>query len=140
MVTYMDVRNCRNCRNIFNYVVGPILCPACREKLEEQFQTVKKYIQDNPKVSIQQVSAECDVDGSQIKQWIREERLEIAEGSALLINCETCGAPIRSGRFCDKCRTEMATSFRSVMGDNKPKTPEVSTSSGKTSPKMRFLQ
>lgn len=139
-MTCMDVRNCRNCRNIFNYVVGPILCPACREKLEEQFQTVKKYIQDNPKVSIQQVSADCDVDASQIKQWIREERLEIAEGSALLINCETCGAPIHSGRFCDKCKMDMATGFRNVMNESKPKTQDIPVSSSKTSPKMRFLQ
>lgn len=140
MVIDMDIRNCRNCRSIFNYVVGPIICPACREKLEEEFQTVKKYIQENPKVSIQQVSAECDVDASQIKQWIREERLEIAEGSALLINCEACGTPIRSGRFCDKCKVEMATGFRNAMNADKPKAPEPAVSSSKTSPKMRFLQ
>lgn len=136
----MDIRNCRSCGNIFNYVVGPFICPTCREKREEQFQRVKKYIQENPKVSIQQVSSECDVDAAQIKQWIREERLEIAEGSALFINCETCGAPIRSGRFCDKCRFEMSSGFRNVMNENKAGASHVSTDKEKTSPKMRFLQ
>ena len=42
-----DIRNCRICGKIFNYVVGPVVCPRCKEKLEEKFQEVKKYIQDN---------------------------------------------------------------------------------------------
>ena len=32
----MNVRNCRHCGRIFNYVAGPIMCPACREKMEEK--------------------------------------------------------------------------------------------------------
>ncbi len=40
----MNVRNCRKCGNLFNYVSGPPICMACREKLEEKFQEVKKYI------------------------------------------------------------------------------------------------
>ena len=136
----MDIRNCRKCGNIFNYVVGPIICPACREKQEEEFQKVKKYVLENPRVSIQQVSAECDVDAAQIKQWIREERLEIAEGSALFINCELCGALIRSGRFCDKCRVEMSSGFRNVMKENGTDVPRHPSNIEKGNPKMRFLQ
>ena len=30
----MDVRTCRGCRRIFNYVSGPMLCPACKQALE----------------------------------------------------------------------------------------------------------
>lgn len=135
----MDIRNCRKCGNIFNYVVGPIICPACREKQEEEFQKVKKYVLENPRVSIQQVSEECDVDAVQIKQWIREERLEIAEGSSLYINCELCGAPIRSGRFCDKCRVEMSSGFRNVMKENGTDVPRHSSNNEKGNPKMRFL-
>ena len=33
------------CGKIFNYVVGPVICPRCREAREEKFQEVKKYIQ-----------------------------------------------------------------------------------------------
>ena len=39
-----DIRNCRICGKIFNYVMGPVVCPRCKEKLEEKFQEVKKYI------------------------------------------------------------------------------------------------
>ncbi len=108
----MDVRNCKKCGNIFNYGFGQVICPACREALESKFQQVKKYIQENPGVNIPQVAKECQVDTQQIQQWLREERLEIVAGSALLINCEKCGATIRSGRYCDKCKAEVTNSLR----------------------------
>ena len=38
----MNVRNCRKCGTIFNYVMGPIVCPACREALEEKFKEVNE--------------------------------------------------------------------------------------------------
>ena len=67
----MNVRNCRKCGSLFNYVSGPPICPACREKLEEKFQEVKKYIQDNGHASIPEVAEACDVSTNQIHQWLR---------------------------------------------------------------------
>ena len=68
----MNVRNCRKCGRIFNYVMGPIVCPRCKEEQENKFQEVKKYVQDNRGADIHEVATECDVDPSQIRQWIRE--------------------------------------------------------------------
>lgn len=113
----MNIRNCRMCGHIFNYVAGPFLCPHCREKMEAKFQEVKEYIRNNPGVSIQDVSENCDVEPSQIQQWLREERLELTEGSSILLNCEKCGAPIRSGRFCEKCKYDMAMDLQSVTAE-----------------------
>ena len=42
----MELMNCRNCKKLFNYIAGEKLCPACKEKLEEKFQKVKKYIEE----------------------------------------------------------------------------------------------
>ena len=92
----MNVRNCRRCRKLFNYVVGPIVCPQCRDELEAEFQKVKKYVQEHPRVDIRTVSEECEVDVSQIRQWVREERLEFADDSAVGLNCERCGKIIKS--------------------------------------------
>lgn len=85
----MNIRNCRMCGHIFNYVAGPILCPHCREKMEAKFQEVKEYIRANPGVGIQDVAENCDVEPSQIQQWLREERLELTEGSAIYLQCES---------------------------------------------------
>ena len=83
-------------------MAGLVFCPACRVKVEKKFQEVKEYIRDNKGVGIQQVADACEVDVGQIRQWLREERLELAADSALYLNCESCGQPIRSGRFCER--------------------------------------
>ena len=132
----MDVRNCRGCGKLFNYVSGPFMCPACREKLEEKFQEVKKYIQENRGVTVADVAEACEVDANQIRQWIREERLEFASGASE-IACEKCGAPITSGRFCDKCKSPMVNSLNNVYKSDTPARPDRDDRAG--GPKMRFL-
>lgn len=136
----MNVRNCRMCGRIFNYVTGSILCQGCREKMEIKFQEVKEYIRAHPGVGIPEVSAACDVDPNQIRQWLRDERLEVAEDSAIYLSCEGCGAPIRSGRFCDRCKNTTAQEMRTMVNkhraDNFTKPEPKNT---KDSAKMRFL-
>ncbi len=110
----MDVKNCKDCGRLFNYVTGPKLCPACRELLEEKFQEVKKYIEENPKANISDISNELEVEMSQIQQWIREERLVFTADSVVTIECESCGKFIRTGRFCDQCKGEMTRSLNTA--------------------------
>ena len=135
----MNVRNCRKCGRIFNYVMGPRICPRCKEELEAKFQEVKAYIQDHHGADIQEVSRECDVEPAQINQWIREDRLQFAEDSPIRIPCEGCGAMLRSGRFCEKCKQEMTMGFNHAMGkDIAPKVekrPEIR----RDGDRMRYL-
>lgn len=133
----MNIRNCKNCGKMFNYVTGPTICPNCREAVEAKFQEVKEYIREHKGVGIAEVSEACSVDPAQIRQWLRDDRLEVTEDSALMLNCEACGAPIRSGKYCDRCRTNMTNSFNSILNANKPKTEFKKID--KDSPKMRYL-
>ncbi len=135
----MNVRNCGGCGRIFNYLGGPILCQACRENMESKFQEVKEFIRENPGVSIQEVSETCDVPTAQIQQWLREERLEVTENSAIYLNCESCGASIRTGKFCEKCKLNMTMGFQSILDANKPKGRPQTKGNNKDNPKMRFL-
>ena len=134
----MNVRNCKKCGKLFNYVAGAPVCPACKEALEEKFQEVKKYVYEHPGCGITEVSDECDVETKQIKQWLREERLQFSEDSAVLLNCESCGAPIRSGRFCDKCKASMAQTLGSTYKKDKPKL-EPKKKDTNEKPKMHYL-
>ena len=135
----MNVWNCRSCGSIFNYVSGPVTCPACREKLEKKFQEVKEYIRENKGVGIAEVAEACDVDPGQIRQWLREERLELAEDSAIQLACESCGRAIRSGRFCEKCNANMTRNLQDILNEGrKQQTKPVRNSSD--SAKMRFLK
>lgn len=135
----MDVRNCRICGNIFNYVVGPVMCPACRQKLEEKFQEVKNYIRENKGVKIPEVAKACDVDANQIRQWLRENRLELSAESADGLLCESCGKPIRSGRFCDKCMLNMTKGFQDIVKSGK-QTAQRPLTREEDGAKMRFLK
>lgn len=134
----MDVRNCRSCGKLFNYMGGPPLCPACIKKLDEKFIQVKAYIYDNPEAGIQQVAEDNDVTTSQIKNWIREERLSFSKESSIGLECERCGAMIKTGRFCKSCKEKMANNLENVY-----KKPNIQQSAVKKpkdgSAKMRFL-
>ena len=103
----MDVRACKYCKRIFNYLSGPPICQSCKEELEKKFAIVKEYLYKNPGASIQTVAEECEVIREQIMRWLREDRLELAEGSSILLECRGCGCSIRGGQFCDKCRTTL---------------------------------
>ena len=134
----VNVRNCRKCGRIFNYVVGPILCPRCVEEQEKVFQVVKEYVIEHHGADIAEVSRECNVEPSQIQQWLREERLELTEGSAIYLQCEKCGAPIRSGRFCEKCKYEMSMDLQSVLPKKQQMLKQHPTSS-RDGDRMRYL-
>ena len=133
----MDVRNCRNCGRLFNYIGGPNICQACRDEAEKKFANVKEYIQDNPRSSMQEISDANDVTTNQIRQWIREERLQFSDDSPIGIECESCGAIIKTGKYCEACKNKMANSLNDAIKKPEP-TPEPPKKQP-TSNKMRFI-
>lgn len=132
----MNVRNCRKCGKIFNYIVGAVICPSCKEALEEKFKEVKQYILDNKHADVSLVAEECNVEIAQIHQWIREERLMFADDSPISIPCESCGAPIKSGKYCDKCKIELHRSLTSVQQKRSFQSETLEDSAN--GPRMRF--
>lgn len=134
----MDVRNCRKCGKVFNYISGVPICQACRELEEEKFQEVKKFVQDCKEAGINEIVEQCGVSHTQVNQWIRQERLVFADDSPIGINCEGCGTMIKTGRFCDRCKTDLA---RGISNITKPKTIEqpLPKKDPRDNPRMRYL-
>lgn len=133
----MEIKNCRSCGRLYNYMGGPNMCTRCLEKLEEKFQEVKAYLRENPNAPIEEVAETMEVSVKQIKQWIREERLSLANPELGDITCEHCGKPICSGRFCDKCKVTMQNKFYGAI--SKPEASEAKKRE-RDGNKMRFLQ
>ncbi|MBR6381377.1 MAG: flagellar protein [Lachnospiraceae bacterium] len=133
----MNARNCRRCGKIFNYVVGMPICPACKEAMEVKFQEVKEYVREHKGVGIREVAEACDVDPQQIRQWLRDDRLEMTEDSAIMLNCEGCGTPIRSGRFCDKCKAQMLSGLQQVSKSMRPAGGSTQGSNDPNGPRWR---
>lgn len=136
----MEVRNCKTCGRMFNYLGGIPLCPKCKGELEDKFAQVKEYVRDNPGATIQMVSEDNDVTVQQIRQWIREERLEFSKDSPVGIECEACGASIRTGRYCEACKKNMSDSLRRSITPAKPLVDPNANKKQRDSDKMRFLK
>lgn len=137
----MNIRNCRVCGRVFNYLSGAPVCQVCKESLEAKFQEVKEYIREHRGVGISEVAEACDVDPAQIRQWLKDDRLEVTEDSAIFLNCESCGAPIRSGKFCEKCKDNMTKGFSEVLKTGRPEpAPKPQKSSSDDGARMRFLK
>ena len=134
----MEVRNCRNCGRLFNYLGGPNICPACREEVEKKFQDVKEYIRENPRSNIQEIADANEVTTAQIKHWIREERLQFADDSPVGIECEICGATIKTGKYCEACKNNTAAALAKSI--EKPQAPEPPKEKPKKENRMRFLE
>lgn len=134
----MDVKNCRKCGKIFNYITGPVICPACKEAEDSKFQEAKKYVSEHKGVTISELAEAIEVETNTIRQWLREERLQFADDSAIGLECEKCGAMIRSGRYCDACKAGMANAFGSMY--QQPGSSPAPRKDDKTGgPKMRFV-
>ncbi len=133
----MEVRNCKGCGKLFNYLSGPPLCPSCAKALDLKFEEVKSYVYDHPRCDMQEVSDEMEVSISQIKQWIREERLSFAEDSMIGIDCEGCGVTIKTGRFCKACKDKLTNGLSNLY--KQPERPVQRQKDPKENPRMRYL-
>ncbi|MDF2821739.1 MAG: hypothetical protein K0R15_2180 [Clostridiales bacterium] len=134
----MDVRNCKNCGRIFNFVGGMGICPICTKEVEDKFQDVKKYIRETPKASLTQISEDNEVSLSIIRKWIKEERLIFTADSLVGIECESCGTMIRTGKYCERCKQEIANTMGNAY--QKPQVePEKPVFKTSTENRMRFL-
>ena len=131
-----NAKECTICHRLISTKFEGDICPACQEEM--LFSKVKEYIRSNPGVGIQDVAENCDVEPSQIQQWLREERLELTEGSAIYLQCEKGGAPIRSGRFCEKCKYEMSMDLQSVL-PQKQQMLKQHPASSRDGDRMRYL-
>lgn len=107
----MPLANCERCGRMFQTIAGIKICSRCRENDDEIYKVVKDYVYDNPGVTIDEVSAAVDVPEKMILKFLREGRLE-TQGEAMLIECEKCGAPIKSGKFCNKCTKQMTMGLK----------------------------
>ncbi len=124
----MDVKVCKNCRRLFKYIYGPELCADCAKLLsekkveptkespavvlshvvsgeEQKYDQVRDYIMANPRATVSQISEANDIIPSKLFEWIREDRLEFSDDSEhAWFTCVQCGAKIRSGRLCNRCK------------------------------------
>jgi len=83
------------------------LTDALREQVREEeskFEQVRNYINSHPNASVVQIAYANGVQPGEIFRWIKDDRLEFSSHSDASLTCIKCGAKIKSGRICDRCR------------------------------------
>ena len=134
----IDVRNCKMCGRLFNVLNNERICPACQKKLEDKFHEVKEYLEEHPGASVEQTATDNDISTKQIRQWVREERLILSTATEAGIVCEKCGKPIRTGRFCERCKERMANEFQNAYQKPEPKMENLRSTRDRD--RMRYLK
>lgn len=102
----MAIVNCKRCGRIYNKVRRDI-CQACMAQEDEWFAKVKAYLHDHPGAMLPQISEATEIDATYIIDMIRNGRLMLSDYPNLFYECERCGNPTKSGRFCASCSKEL---------------------------------
>ncbi len=78
------------------------LCPNCQASME--FRKVREYVREH-NVNEFQLAEAFGIPLRQVKQWIREGRLEYREFEKKIVNlhCQQCGKSIQFGSLCPEC-------------------------------------
>lgn len=97
--------NCQYCGGDLKKVtVGTYQCLQCGKENYDYLQTVRNYLERNGAKSAVVIAKETGVPRESVDHFLRQEFLEIPKSAAERISCKKCGAPIRSGIYCERCK------------------------------------
>ena len=114
----MNIVQCMYCKKPFASLGGRI-CPACNEKIDRDFITVRDYIYEHKSSNIDIIAEETEVPKHIIIHLLKEGRLVIdgPAGGGGILHCEMCKKPINTGRLCKDCTGNVASKMdKSISG------------------------
>lgn len=92
------------CKELENITMGTYRCVRCGKDNYDDFQTIRNYLDKAGATSALVIERATGVPRRIIEHFFRDEYLEIPKSSPVRIPCAGCGAPIRTGTLCDKCK------------------------------------
>ena len=98
-------RSCEKCgsKDVEYKGVGEYKCRECGFTMYDDFGIVRNYLEEHKGATQSEISRATGVAMETIRQFLRDDRLEIVAGSGVFMSCEICKAKIRSGRYCSEC-------------------------------------
>ena len=101
---YHTPQSCEECGSPLKYKgIGEYACERCGHLMYDDYGIVRNYLEVNPGATTGMVSRATGVKESEIKNMLREQKLEIREDSRTFLKCDGCGKSITSGRYCEDC-------------------------------------
>ncbi len=96
---------CKNCGSVLvRNRKAKHFCDKCHDTFEDKFDRIKEYIQTHPDKFLVEVAMEFEIPVSCVKDWLREERIQMPGGSIDHLFCEKCGAELQAGHYCERCK------------------------------------
>ncbi len=112
----LNVTNCPKCGRLMQKGIRTV-CPNCHQEIEKQYETCLKYLRENRKCTLGELSEATGVSMSQITKFIREGRISIAEHINMSYQCEVCGSSIRESHLCETCRNRLVKDVNGMRQD-----------------------
>ena len=109
--------NCKNCGSVF-ITSGGSLCSKCLEKFDSCYETVRLYLEENPRANIEMIAQYTGVSKKVILQFLRDGRLQI-KAESYMLSCQLCGKPIESGKYCTSCLDMTVSKLRKAVNSEK---------------------
>lgn len=98
---------CRQCGGELRQVSrGTYRCTDCGFEDYDSYQKVRNYLDKEGPRSVTEIMRATGVPRATIEYFLKDERLEIPMGSPILLVCAGCGAGIRTGVLCDRCKAK----------------------------------
>ncbi|MCA9788394.1 MAG: hypothetical protein KC476_06935 [Cyanobacteria bacterium HKST-UBA06] len=115
----MSVANCDKCGKVFKRLKST-LCSDCQVDFDALTRDVYHYINDNPGVSVAELSESFGVDLQEMEEVVKKGEIGMAKHSVLL-NCKGCKRDVfffeTEGNYCKSCSKKV----RSVIVNESPK-------------------
>lgn len=103
----MALKYCPECDKL--YMENPVgICLACQDAEEPLAEKVRAFLRESNKATIEEVHQATGVKHKTILRMIRSGRIQSEHGFSIFFNCESCGAPIQDGRYCDACSRKLS--------------------------------
>lgn len=96
----MGLANCPGCGKLYVENQSGV-CVDCLRMEQDAEETVAKYLRNRQNSSIDEIHEATKVDVKIILKMIRKGR--VTGGAVVSYPCESCRAPITSGKYCKEC-------------------------------------
>jgi hypothetical protein len=106
-----ELKNCINCHTSFVSVTESKICLKCLKEDDIIFKKIKDFLYDNPGATMLEVSSTFDISTKKIIKFLRDGRLEIIGDSNFILECESCGRPIKTEYLCNDCQRILKNEF-----------------------------
>jgi hypothetical protein len=107
----VTLKMCEKCGRMFSGGYGSAICSRCMAGDEGTFIRVREFVYDNPGSNIGQVSEGTGVPEEVVLDFLRQGRLEL-KGDGVGYPCDSCGATITFGKYCQSCTERLAGDLR----------------------------